>query len=316
MRTPTALVLRCIPALLLTGPLVLLASCSDNGTSGGGNGGASANGGATTAGGAPSGGSPSGGSPSGGAASGGAASGGAASGGAASGGAASGGAASGGASAGGTTGTGGASGGAGGASGGKGGDGGAGGGAKGGAGGTNGGTAGAGGANGGSGGGTGAFSLTSPNHVEGAKFASKYTCADKGFNGSIMPELNWTEGPAGTKSYAITFIDVTLTKGGGSMANLGYHWEIHNIPPATRTLPEALSATQVTALGAKQSGAFLGPCPGGDTHTYEFTLYALGTDTVTFTGTGTAVVKDAETKLEASNLGKTKLTGTSNAKAP
>jgi len=291
----------------------MLLACSSENTPGGGSGnggapaGGSGTGGATTAqGGSGTGGSGTGGAPG----AGGSGTGGSGTGGATT---AQGGSGTGGSGTGGTTSAGGASGSSNGGS-----NAGAGG-AKGGAGGASGGggtTAGAGGASGGSGGATG-FSLTSPNHAEGAKFASKYTCADKGFNGSIMPKLDWTDGPSGTKSYAITFIDTTLSKGGGSMADLGYHWEIHNIPATTHSLPEALSGTQVTALGAKQNREFLGPCPGANmNHNYEFTIYALSTEMITITGSGTGAVKDAEMKLEANNLAKAKLKGTSDAKAP
>ncbi|XXX72827.1 YbhB/YbcL family Raf kinase inhibitor-like protein [Sorangium sp. So ce134] len=171
---------------------------------------------------------------------------------------------------------------------------------------------------GGGGASSGEFTLTSPNHAEGAEFADKYTCAAAGFNGSLLPELHWTPGPAGTKSYAITFIDVTLTTKTPPNMN-GYHWVIYNIPADVTSLPEEFK--DAASIGAKQNSNYLGPCPnfgGGsaNTDTYEFTIYALGEESVTITGTGTAAVKDAETKLEASNLAKAKLTGTSNASPP
>jgi Raf kinase inhibitor-like YbhB/YbcL family protein len=162
------------------------------------------------------------------------------------------------------------------------------------------------------------FKLTSPNLTEGATFASKYTCAEKGFSGSVMPALNWTDGPPNTKSYAITFIDVTLAHGTPPDSK-GYHWVIWNIPVSVKSLPEALSDAQVKALPAKENSAFLGPCPnfgtapptGSKTDTYEFTLCALSTETIDISGSN--VVQAAETKLEANNLAKTKLTGKSNA---
>jgi phosphatidylethanolamine-binding protein (PEBP) family uncharacterized protein len=135
---------------------------------------------------------------------------------------------------------------------------------------------------------------------------------------SVLPELKWTAGPPETKSYAITFIDVTLTKGTPPKEQ-GYHWTMYNIPPSTLGLAEG---TTTAAAPAKQTGAFLGPCPnfgsapptGKNTDTYEFTLYALGTETLSLSGSGvSAQTHDAETKLEAMNLAKVKLTGTSNA---
>ncbi|WP_437949863.1 YbhB/YbcL family Raf kinase inhibitor-like protein [Sorangium sp. So ce296] len=178
----------------------------------------------------------------------------------------------------------------------------------------------AGGANEGGGGGESSaeFKLTSPNHEEGAEFADKYTCAAAGFNGSLLPELNWTAGPPGTKSYAITFIDVTLAHKTPPNMN-GYHWVIYNIPANVTSLPEEFK--DAASIGAKQNSNYLGPCPnfgGGsaNTDTYEFTIYALGEESITIAGTSTAAVKDAETKLEANNLAKAKLTGMSNASPP
>jgi phosphatidylethanolamine-binding protein (PEBP) family uncharacterized protein len=186
-----------------------------------------------------------------------------------------------------------------------------------------GGMSGASGASGTSGGGSagsssGALTLTSPNHMEGAEFGDKYTCAMAGFNGSLLPQLDWTAGPTGTMSYAITFIDVTLTKG-QPPSDLGYHWVIWNIPASTRSLPEAFM--DQASIGAQENRDFLGPCPnagGGsaNTDTYEFTIYALSQESITVSGSGTGAVKDAETKLEAMNLAKAKLTGTSNASPP
>jgi phosphatidylethanolamine-binding protein (PEBP) family uncharacterized protein len=166
--------------------------------------------------------------------------------------------------------------------------------------------------------GSGAFTLTSPDHMEGAMFADPYTCAEAGFNGSILPELNWTAGPAGTMSYAITFIDVTLAHAPMPNDN-GYHWVIWNIPAATRTLAEGFK--DQASIGAQENRDFLGPCPnfgggGANTDTYEFTIYALSQASITISGSGTAAVKDAEMKLDAMNLAKTKLTGTSNASPP
>jgi phosphatidylethanolamine-binding protein (PEBP) family uncharacterized protein len=185
-----------------------------------------------------------------------------------------------------------------------------------------GGTSGAGGTSGSGAGGSaggGAFALTSPVHTEGAEFADKYTCAAAGFEGSLLPELHWTAGPPGTMSYAITFIDVTLTEG-QPPSDLGYHWVIWNIPASTLTLPEAFKMQQ--SIGASENRDYLGPCPyfsgtPGDPHTYEFTVYALSSAMTTISpATGTGAVKDAETKLEAMNLAKTKLSGTSTASPP
>ena len=188
-----------------------------------------------------------------------------------------------------------------------------------GAGGMPGGAAGAGGRGGGGGagggsGGSGSFTLTSPDHMNGAMFAAPYTCAQPGgFSGSILPELRWSGAPAGTMSFAITFIDRTLAP-----ANMnGYHWVIWNIPATTMGLPRGFK-DQATIM-AQENRDFLGPCPnfsgtGTVTDTYEFTIYALSQASISPTGNMTAIVQNAETMLEAMNLAKAKLSGTSNAR--
>ena len=247
---------------------------------GSGGGSASGSGGSSSSGGASSGGS----SGSGGAASGGtSASGGAASGGTS----ASGGAASGGSS---------ASGGA--ASGGNGG--GQEGGRPGG-----GGRTGSGGGGGSAGGGSGsAFSLTSPTHVDNAKFDPKFTCAQSPpragqmvgkLNNGINPELDWAGVPPGTMSFAITFLDATLID--ANMPSFGNHWAIWNIPASVMQLPEGTTMLSGALMMAKQTGVFLAPCAQSLMNNmddrYEFTIYALPTATLTVSGTGVMNVRDA-----------------------
>jgi Raf kinase inhibitor-like YbhB/YbcL family protein len=164
--------------------------------------------------------------------------------------------------------------------------------------------------------GSGSFTLTSPDHMEGAMFADPYTCAEAGFNGSILPELRWSGAPSGTMSFAITFIDRTLAP-----ANMnGFHWVIWNIPATTMSLPRGF--TNQMSIMAQENRDFLGPCPnfgGGNAMTdrYEFTIYALSQASITVTpATGTMAVANAETMLEAMNLAKAKLSGMSNASPP
>jgi phosphatidylethanolamine-binding protein (PEBP) family uncharacterized protein len=73
---------------------------------------------------------------------------------------------------------------------------------------------------------------------------------------------------------------------------------------------------------AKQTGAFLGPCPNfvgsGNTDNYEFTLYALKSETLTLMAGGqtTTQTQNAEKAFEMDNLAKVKLKGSSDAKPP
>lgn len=142
----------------------------------------------------------------------------------------------------------------------------------------------------GAGGSSGAFTLTSPNHMDGAHFDAKYTCAS--MNGQLMtganPDLVWSGAPAGTKSFAITFIDTTL----GETSPLGQHWAIWNIPAAVNKFPEATTTLNGELMSAKQSGRFFAPCAqslqNGMNDQYEFTIYALPNETLNVSGMSVA----------------------------
>jgi len=185
-------------------------------------------------------------------------------------------------------------------------------------------TRGGGGSDGNSGSDNSAFSITSSAHTKKTVFADTFTCANEG----TSPPLSWTAGPAGTKSYAITFFDTTLVDMNSA---LGYHWVMWDIPAATLSLPAKLpsGATLTTPVMAKQTSptnpfdgwpkdTFFGPCPNGtsnttNTDTYAFTIYALGVDHLTGDLTS---VKNVETAIKAATpLATAKLTGKSSAKA-
>jgi Raf kinase inhibitor-like YbhB/YbcL family protein len=167
------------------------------------------------------------------------------------------------------------------------------------------------------------FALTSSEHEEGATFADAFTCAGAG----VSPALTWTPGPAGTKSYAITFFDTTLVSAGN--AN-GYHWVLWDLPASTLALPGKLpsGATLTTPVSARQlspdnpfddlpKDTYFGPCPnaiGGSNNTdsYAFTLYAL--DVERLSGELNSVKNVAAAIEAAKPLASTKLSGTSSAK--
>jgi len=282
------------------GLAVALAGCGSSGNNPGGSGGSSSGPGGSSSG---SGGSGSGGNTASGGTTG---SGGSASGGTTgSGGSASGGTTgSGGSASGGTTGSGGGASGNGGgpATGGNGG-------------GQTGGRNGDGGRGGGGGNSAGAFSLTSPDQADGAKFGMMFTCAANNgtFGSGVNPELDWTGVPANTASFAITFIDTAL----GDTSPMGQHWAMWDVPAAATTFPKGTTMLTGDLTGAKQTNKYLAPCPSGN-DTYEFTIYALSTATLTVSGAeGTGVSNSAGvakvlTALKAlTPLGTAKLHGTS-----
>lgn len=155
---------------------------------------------------------------------------------------------------------------------------------------------GAGGAAGNAGtGGSGEFTLTSPafESLEGcgpgddAEACDVFPVDNTRFGDDVSPELNWTNPPEGTQSYAIVFQD---------LSNGFAHWVMWNIPGELTSLPAELptGAMPSTPAGASQASfrpdeAFTGS--GACGNVYEFVLYALSDESIspTMTADQTAV---------------------------
>jgi Raf kinase inhibitor-like YbhB/YbcL family protein len=153
--------------------------------------------------------------------------------------------------------------------------------------------------------------LTSTAFEEGDMLADKYSC--DGIN--VSPPLAWTAGPAGTKSYAITFIDLDY------MAPAGFsHSTIFDIPINVLSLPEDVSKVFQPAEvpGARQSGSYAanereltdpvlpgsphgyaGPCPGSSIHTYQFTVHAIDVESLGLDNTVSATSAVAAIKARS-----------------
>jgi glucose/arabinose dehydrogenase/phosphatidylethanolamine-binding protein (PEBP) family uncharacterized protein len=162
----------------------------------------------------------------------------------------------------------------------------------------------------------GDFKLTSSAFNDNATIPARYTCAGDGTAGQDpSPPLAWGAGSSGARSYAVVFADVA--SGGNKL-----HWAIWDIPAANLSLPEGLgSGFNVPGQdGAKQkamgSGAnsqkFFGPCPGGSTHPYTFTLYAVNAATVPGLTSGSSMAQ-IETAIKNASTANVKLRGNSNA---
>ena len=99
----------------------------------------------------------------------------------------------------------------------------------------------------------------------------KYTCDGADFS----PSLEWTAGPAGTKSFALICDDPDAPMG------TWVHWVIYDIPAAATMLAEGITREKDLPGGGTQGIndfrrlGYGGPCPPGGTHRYFFKLYAL-----------------------------------------
>ncbi len=106
----------------------------------------------------------------------------------------------------------------------------------------------------------------------GERIPVKYTCDGADFS----PSLEWTAGPAGTKSFALICDDPDAPMG------TWVHWVIYDIPAAATMLAEGITREKDLPGGGTQGindfrrTGYGGPCPpGGRTHRYFFKLYAL-----------------------------------------
>jgi phosphatidylethanolamine-binding protein (PEBP) family uncharacterized protein len=183
------------------------------------------------------------------------------------------------------------------------------------------------------------FAVTSPAFAAGGAIPAEYTCDTRPFPVALTnPELNWTEGPTGTKSYAIVVKHLAIVEGlDPSDPNYfkGFMWAIWDIPSTVHKLPTNLSrdAAPADIPGAQQWSirnqfGYFAPCPNADPATvaadpttrvneeYGFTVYALNTDKLPLPAKEADVANYAWTitkYLDSANIGSVTLRATSDA---
>jgi Raf kinase inhibitor-like YbhB/YbcL family protein len=125
------------------------------------------------------------------------------------------------------------------------------------------------------------------------------------FRDNASPPLTWANAPEGTRSFALTMVDL-----GFSFT----HWVVYNIPPTATLLAEGVIAQPRLPDGTLQGTngnemlGYVGPFLGeGEVHHYTFTLYALDTPLVLSPGAKREQVLAA---LEGHILGTSELIGT------
>jgi Raf kinase inhibitor-like YbhB/YbcL family protein len=120
------------------------------------------------------------------------------------------------------------------------------------------------------------LTVTTPGWKNGEDIAFKYTQ----YQGNTFPGLEWSKGPASTKSYAVIMQDSGMVMRGSPIL----HWSMVNIPAKTTKLPEGMKPEEkpVGAIyGPNYRGAsqpYLGPrTPPGPKHRYHIQVLALDT---------------------------------------
>jgi len=158
---------------------------------------------------------------------------------------------------------------------------------------------------------TGRLKVTAPDFVSRGRVALSHVFNGMGCNGqNISPALEWSNVPAGTKSFAVTMYDPDAPTGSG-----WWHWVMYNIPASTtglvagagngRNAPSG-SAQGATDFGTKGYG---GPCPpvGDKPHHYHLTVFALKVDKIDVPGNATAAMVGFN--LHANRLATAQVTG-------
>lgn len=134
---------------------------------------------------------------------------------------------------------------------------------------------------------TASFVLTSTGFTEGGTIPSTFADTMCGGGGQVPP-LSWSNVPSGTQSLAISVIDLDFE-------NL-IHALAVNIPKdaSTSNLEDGIWVQ-----------SYFGPCPNsGDTHRYQFKIYALNVASISQTGDPTRALA----AVNAATLGTATLT--------
>ncbi len=149
-----------------------------------------------------------------------------------------------------------------------------------------------------------AFTLASPAFQDGQPLPKQYTCDGR----NISPPLRWSEPPDKTQTMALLVEDPDAP--GGTFT----HWVLYDLTDETMELREGVPIDGTVAGGAHQGvndfkkTGWSGPCPpGGKTHHYVFTLYALDGPTGLAAGATKAALQGA---MKGHVLGDAKTTAT------
>ena len=153
---------------------------------------------------------------------------------------------------------------------------------------------------------TGAFTLSAP-WTPGGPIPLDHTCSGDG----VSPSLVWTGAPVETQSFALVVTDLDAL---GPTGEPLVHWVVANVDPFITAFPTG-GAVSGAIEGINDLGrpdvpivGWSPPCPPrGETHTYAFTLHALGQRLDLLDGTPAANLLRA---IELASLSSSTVTGT------
>jgi len=108
------------------------------------------------------------------------------------------------------------------------------------------------------------LSIASSAWTAGGEIPLGYTCDGQ----NVSPPLSITGAPEGTVELVLLVTDEDAP---------GFrHWVVAGIPPGATFVEGQIPAGAVEAPNSSRSTAWSGPCPpAGETHHYDFTVYAL-----------------------------------------
>jgi hypothetical protein len=159
--------------------------------------------------------------------------------------------------------------------------------------------------------GAGSFKVTAPDLESKGRITTAHVLNSFGCTGqNISPALNWSNAPAGTKSFAVTAYDPDAPTGSG-----WWHWVMYNIPATETGLTAGAGNGRNAPRGSQQGNTdfgtkgYGGPCPpaGDKPHHYHFKVFALKVDKLDVPGNATAAMVGFN--LNANKLATATVTG-------
>lgn len=125
------------------------------------------------------------------------------------------------------------------------------------------------------------LTVTSSTFQDGGTLPAAAAFPDAGGQ-NRSPDLSWSAGPEGTRAYAVAVHDPDAP------TSVGFtHWLVFNLPASVTSLPEGAGSqtspsggvSGFTDWGDSRYGG-MAPPPGDEPHHYQFSVYALDTDTL------------------------------------